>query len=89
MISVFYRVKLESHMMKPYAMLQEINLMKNWVPDMIRSDIIKMVSDWRKIVYVNRKLPLFIENREIIACATSYLIPARKGAMVMIRSLDD
>lgn len=88
-ISVFYRVRLESHMIKPYAMLQEINLMKSWVPDMIRSDIIKLVSDWRKIIYVNRKMPFFIENREIIACATSYLVPARKGAMVMIRSLDD
>ncbi len=55
---------------------------------MIRSDIIKMLSDWRKIIYVNRKMPFFIENREIIACATSFLIPARKGAMVLIRSLD-
>jgi hypothetical protein len=34
-------------------------------------------------------MPLLIDTREIIACATSFLIPARKGAMIMIRSLDD
>ena len=34
-------------------------------------------------------MPLFIDTREIIACATSFLINERKGAMIMIRSLDD
>lgn len=88
-ISVFFRVKLNTHMINPYSLLQEIHLMKNWVPDIVRSDIIHKLSEWRKVVYVNRKMPFFIDTREAIVCATSYLVPERKGAMVMIRSMDD
>lgn len=39
-ISVFFRVKLPCNLIKPYAMLQEIYMMKNWVPGVEISEII-------------------------------------------------
>jgi hypothetical protein len=89
LITVFYKIKLNSHMIYPFALLSEIQLMKNWVPDVKTIDIFKVNSQFRKAIRMHRGMPFPLSDRDFTICHTSLIVKERKGAMVMIRSTDE
>jgi hypothetical protein len=51
-VSVFYRFKCPTNMFFPLSLLSEVDLFKDWMPSIIRSDIVKNLSDFRKVLHV-------------------------------------
>jgi hypothetical protein len=51
-MSVFFRFKVPVNMIKPLGLLSEVDLFKEWMPGMLRSDIEKDLSPFRKVLYV-------------------------------------
>ena len=86
LITVFYKIKLNTNIVYPFALLSEIQMMKNWVPGVKKSDIFKVNSQFRKAIHVHREMPFPISDRDFNVCHTSLLAKERKGVMVMIRS---
>lgn len=88
-MSVFYRFKVPTNMFFPLALLSEVDLFKEWIPSVLKSEILENKSDFRKIVHVQRQFPFPLSNRELIICASAMLVKERRGAMVMLRSMND
>ena len=53
-MSVFYRFKVPTNMFFPLALLSEVDLFKEWIPSVLKSEILENKSDFRKIVQVQR-----------------------------------
>ena len=89
LISMFYRFKVPTNMFSPLSLLSEIDLIREWVPSIIRSDEIKKLSPYRRVLHVQREFPMPMTNREIHICASATLVKERKGAMIMLRSINN
>jgi hypothetical protein len=89
LLTVFYKIKLNSNILYPFALLSEIQMMKNWVPGVKKSEIIKINSQFRKAIYVHREMPFPLSDRDFTVCQTSLVVKERKGVMVMIRSANE
>jgi len=76
-------------MFYPLSLLSEIDLMKNWMPYIIRSDLMHNYSDFRKSLFIERGFPFPFKNRAIILAASAILVKERKGALIMLRSFND
>jgi hypothetical protein len=63
--------------------------MQKWVSDVKKMDIIKVHSQFRKAIHVHREMPFPLSDRDFTVCSTSLLVKERKGAMVMIRSVNE
>eukprot|EP00347_Sterkiella_histriomuscorum_P001077 403373418 len=88
-LSVYYKVKIPSSMMYPLTLLSEIDLLKEWMPSIIRSDQLESFSDFRKTLHIQREFPFPLSNREFHLCASACLVKQHKGALIMLRSMND
>lgn len=52
LVSLYYRFKVPTNMFFPLALLSEVNLFKEWIPSVIKSDTITPISDFRQILHV-------------------------------------
>ena len=55
---------------------------------MKESRVIKKHSHFRRVLYMHRNMPLFVSDREVIPCASQIIVGERKGAMMIVRSLN-
>ena len=51
-MSLFYRFKVPTSMFFPLALLSEVDLFREWIPSIIKSDILHNFSDFRKLLHV-------------------------------------
>ena len=86
--SIFYKFQLPSNILKPYGLISNIEHMKDWMPDIQSSDVLKNVSNYHRAIHVKRSMPFPISNREVIVAASQVIVPERKGAMIIIRSVN-
>ena len=63
--------------------------MKTWIPSITQSDIIKDHSNFHKVLYVKREMPFPITDREMVLVQSQIIIPERKGAMIIVRSINE
>ena len=76
-------------MLYPFALVSEIQMMKNWIPGIKAIDVLKVNSPCRKAIHVHRDMPFPISDREFNVCHTALIVKERKGAMIMIRSINE
>ena len=86
-ISLFYRFKCPTNMFYPLALFSEIDLFKDWIPDIIKSDIKQNLSNYRKTIHAQRHFPFPLTNRELFLCASTSFVNEKKGTLIMLRSL--
>lgn len=89
LVSVFYRFQCPTNIFYPVALLSEIDMFKEWVPNMQKSEVIKSITDLRKVIYFLRDFPWPLASREMVVCASAILIKEKKGILTMIRSVND
>lgn len=87
-LSVFTKFKIEQNVFLPFAMISEIELMKDWMPGIKKADVIKQAAFCHRGLHMHREMPFPISDRELYICHSSLLIPERKGALVIIRSVN-
>jgi hypothetical protein len=58
-------------MFYPIALLSEVDLLKEWIPSVVRSEIMVNLTDFRKTIHVQRQFPFPLSNREMILCASA------------------
>lgn len=63
--------------------------MNEWMPDIKQSDILKNHSSFHKALYIYRNMPFPISDRELVICQSQFIIKERKGAMIIIRSVNE
>ncbi len=63
--------------------------MQKWVPGVKKIDVFKVHSPFRKAIHIHREMPFPLSDRDFTVCSTSILVKERKGAMVMIRSVNE
>ncbi len=88
-ISVFTKFKVDTSLFYPMAMLNEIDNFKEWVPTVVKSDILKEISEDRKVVYMERELPPPFAHRELFIHVSRTFLKEKKGVLYMMRSLTD
>ena len=49
-MSVYYKFKVPHSMLEPLTLMSEPDLFKEWMPSIIKSNLLASLSDWRKIV---------------------------------------
>ena len=70
-MSVFMRFKVPTNMMMPLGLLSEVDLLSQWIPGLLRSDLLKEPSDFRKILYVQREFPYPFAARQFLLGASA------------------
>ena len=71
LVSVFYRFKLEKNLFHPFSLLSEFDLLKHVVPDIIKAEILKNHSNFRRVMYMQKGMPFPIDNRDVVVCSTA------------------
>lgn len=89
LLTVFYRFKVPTSMYYPISLMNEIDLMKEWIPGIVMSRAVKKCSDYRLVFQGERSFPWPMANRELFIHASAMFIKEKKGALVMLRSSND
>lgn len=87
-MSVFFRFKVPVNMIKPLGLLSEVDLFSQWIPGILKSDIKNSLSDFRKVLYIEREFPYPFAPRQLLLGASAQLVKEKKGALISIRSIN-
>lgn len=69
----------------PIALMNEVELLKEWVPGVTTSGIIKDISTYRKVITAERAFPWPMASREFFICASAMVLKERKGVLIILR----
>jgi hypothetical protein len=89
LVSLFFRFKVPINLFYPVALVSQADHIKDWMPSVVKSDILKTNSDMRKVIQIEREFPWPFSNREFVLCASGVLVKERKGVMIVIRSINE
>ena len=70
-MSVFMKFKVPTNMMAPLSLLSEVDLFSHWVPGILKSEIKNDLSEFRKVLYVQREFPYPFAPRQLLLGASA------------------
>jgi len=86
-ITVYIEGTIKAPAINLIAVMAEIDLFKEWVPDTEISEIIKEVTPLRKSIYMVNTLPWPMWRRELFIEAGSYVLKEQKAIGVSIETI--
>ncbi len=83
-------MKLDVNVATGFTAMRDVELIKELDPQQEGFEVLKELSEWQRVIYNTRKLPImFTDPREGIIASTSSLVKDKGGAIVILRTLND